>query len=143
MLVVQFRIADLYHPSTMPLFLTSVYSPIREHKRGVRHHRVEYDPISEPSTRQVPVMPPRYLQQRANCKFKHENARLGRNTWGGHDPLTIPVKSSEFAHWAVGILGVRRHRDKGVFGSFLDKTSLEVNLDVGTGDSQQRVCRPV
>ena len=45
----------------------------------------------------------------------------------------IPVMSSDFARWAVGIPGVRRHRDKEVFGSFLDKTSIEVNLDVRYG----------
>ena len=35
---------------------------------------------------------------------------------------TVQVKSPVFSRW-VGIPGVRRHRDKWVFGSFLDKTS--------------------
>ena len=45
---------------------------------------------------------------------------------GTEDPArvaTISGKSPEFARWAVGIPRVSRHRDKGVFGSFLDKTS--------------------
>ena len=66
MLVVQFRIADLYHPSAMLSFLMLVYSPIRELDDSVPASSYqlaingEPDPISESSTRQVPIMPPRY-----------------------------------------------------------------------------------
>ena len=49
-------------------------------------NRVEYDPISESSTRQAPILLPRYPQQRTNRKLDARERELGTQRAGeGHD----------------------------------------------------------
>ena len=66
MLVVQFRIDGLYHASTMLSFLKLVYLRIQELDDSVPASSYQLaingdcDPISEPNTRQGPIMLPRY-----------------------------------------------------------------------------------
>lgn len=45
-------------------------------------NRVEYDPISEPSTRQTPILLPRYPQQRTNRKLDARERELGAKRAG-------------------------------------------------------------
>lgn len=49
-------------------------------------HRVEYDPIPEPSTRQAPSLLPRYPQQRTNRKLDAGEREFGAQRAGeGHN----------------------------------------------------------
>jgi len=88
MLVEQFRITDIYHPphSTVVPYVSSptyigawclcvrLFVPVRQNMTQ-----------SEPSTRQAPILLPRYTQQRTNRKLDARGCELGaQHTEEGH-----------------------------------------------------------